>query len=68
MDNSRMHPSTGVIKLWEKEPDTVEHLFLDILFADADKNVPTVQIPQVIHKNIARDSNQIGRISCFLYL
>ena len=43
MDNSRMHPSTGVIKLWEKEPETMEHLFLDILFADADKNVPTVQ-------------------------
>ena len=27
MDNSRMHPSTGVIKLWEKEPETVEKLF-----------------------------------------
>ena len=27
IDNSRMHPSTGVLKLWEKEPETVEHFF-----------------------------------------
>lgn len=33
MDNSRMHPSAGVVKLWEKEPDTVERLFNKILFA-----------------------------------
>ena len=33
MDNSRMHPSTGVVKLWEKEPDTVERLF-DELFVE----------------------------------
>ena len=33
MDNSRMHPSSGVHKLWEKEPDTVERLF-DALFSE----------------------------------
>ncbi len=36
IDNSRMHPSTGVIKLWEKEPQTVESLFNDVLFAPAE--------------------------------
>ena len=36
MDNSRMHPSTGVIKLWEKEPETTESLFNDILFGNAE--------------------------------
>ena len=43
MDNSRMHPSTGVIKLWEKEPETVERLFRDVLFADAHGDVSVVQ-------------------------
>ena len=43
IDNSRMHPSTGVIKLWEKEPETVERLFRDVLFADADGDVSIVQ-------------------------
>jgi hypothetical protein len=43
IDNSRMHPSSGVIKLWEKEPEMVEHLFRDILFADAHGNVNAVQ-------------------------
>ena len=43
IDNSRMHPSTGVIKLWEKEPETVERLFCDVLFADADGDVSAVQ-------------------------
>lgn len=33
MDNSRMHPSTGVEKLWEKEPDQIEELFEQVLFA-----------------------------------
>ena len=31
-----MHPSTGVIKLWEKEPDKTESLFNDILFGNAE--------------------------------
>ncbi len=43
IDNSRMHPSTGVIKLWEKEPETVEHLFRDVLFADPHGDVSAVQ-------------------------
>lgn len=42
-DNSRMHPSSGVIKLWEKEPQEVEHLFSDVLFADAHGNPDTAQ-------------------------
>lgn len=36
MDNSRMHPSSGVIKLWEKEPATVERLFSEVLFAETN--------------------------------
>ena len=43
MDNSRMHPSTGVIKLWEKEPETVERLFNEVLFADTQGNASVVQ-------------------------
>ena len=43
IDNSRMHPSAGVIKLWEKEPETVERLFYDVLFSDACYDVSTVQ-------------------------
>ncbi len=43
MDNSRMHPSSGVIKLWEKEPETVVHLFQDVLFADASGDAAIVQ-------------------------
>lgn len=43
IDNSRMHPSSGVIKLWEKEPETVERLFREVLFADAHGNISTVQ-------------------------
>lgn len=34
IDNSRMHPRNGVVKLYEKEPQQVEHLFLEVLFAD----------------------------------
>ena len=43
IDNSRMHPSTGIIKLWEKEPETVEHLFNDVLFADIHGDVNAAQ-------------------------
>lgn len=28
IDNSRMHPSNGVIRLWEKEPETILQLEL----------------------------------------
>lgn len=41
-DNSRMHPSAGVVKLWEKEPKTVEALFYDVLFAEPDGSVEAV--------------------------
>lgn len=43
IDNSQMHPSTGVLKLWEKEPETVERLFREVLFADPNGSVPAVQ-------------------------
>lgn len=33
IDNSRMHPRSGVVKLWEKNPDEVERLFCEVLFA-----------------------------------
>ena len=43
IDNSRMHPSSGVIKIWEKEPSSIENLCRDILFADAGGSVSVVQ-------------------------
>ena len=43
IDNTRMHPSSGVIKLFEKEPASVESLFQDVLFADAGGSVSAVQ-------------------------
>ena len=42
-DNSRVHPSSGVIKLWGKEPETIERLFSEVLFADAQGDVSIVQ-------------------------
>lgn len=43
IDNSRMHPSSGVIKIWEKEPEAVEHLFNGVLFAQTNNDVYAVQ-------------------------
>ena len=43
IDNSRMHPSNGVMKLWEAEAETVEHLFHDVLFADANGDAAAAQ-------------------------
>ena len=43
IDNSRMHPSSGVLKLWEKEPETVEHLFRDVLFGDTGGDISLAQ-------------------------
>lgn len=40
-DNSRMHPCSGVIKLWEKEPETVEWLFNKVLFAESNSTEQT---------------------------
>lgn len=34
IDNSRMHPRNGVVKLYEKEPAEVQRLFVDVLFAE----------------------------------
>ena len=43
IDNSRMHPSSGVLKLWEKEPDTVEHLFRNVLFGETKQDISVIQ-------------------------
>lgn len=43
IDNSRMHPSTGVLKLWEHEPESVEALFIEVLFADCGEDVAKTQ-------------------------
>ena len=43
IDNTRMHPSTGVLKLCEKAEDNVKRLFCDVLFADANGDVSAVQ-------------------------
>ena len=42
-DNSQMHPSSGVVKLCELEPETVEHLFREVLFKDPQGSVDQVQ-------------------------
>ena len=33
IDNSRMHPRNGIVKLYEKDPHEVERLFCEVLFA-----------------------------------
>ena len=43
IDNSRMHPSNGVLKLWEKEPEQMESLFKSVLFAEHGNNIATIQ-------------------------
>ena len=43
IDNARMHPTNGVNKLWEVEPETVERLFCDVLFANPQGDIQTVQ-------------------------
>lgn len=43
IDSSRMHPTNGVVKLWEVEPETVERLFCDVLFADPQGDIKAVQ-------------------------
>ncbi len=39
IDNSRMHPSNGIVKLCEREPEKVETLFCDVLFAPDGGNI-----------------------------
>ena len=34
IDNSQVSPTNGIVKIAEKEPEAVEHLFREVLFAD----------------------------------
>lgn len=43
MDNSFVSPSNGIVKIAEKEPETVESLFREVLFADDGGNIVTRQ-------------------------
>lgn len=43
MDNSRMHPTNGIFKLWEIAPNEVEKLFTETLFADVGTNPSLIQ-------------------------
>lgn len=43
IDNSRMHPSSGVLELWAREPHTIQHLFHDVLFADVQGDINAAQ-------------------------
>lgn len=43
VDNARVHPTVGMVKLWEREPETVEHLFLDVLLGKASNDVNCAQ-------------------------
>ena len=43
IDNSRMHPATGVTKMWEQNPTEVERLFNSVLFADTNRDISAVQ-------------------------
>lgn len=58
IDNSRMHPSTGVIKLWEKEPESVEKLFREILFADDCGDA------SVVEDNMERFLDECEKLRC----
>ncbi len=39
MDNSYVSPSNGIVKIAEKEPEAVESLFKEVLFADDGGNI-----------------------------
>ena len=43
IDNGFQHPSAGVVKLWETEPETIENLFLNVLLADPCGDVSQVK-------------------------
>ena len=43
IDGKIMHPSTGVIKLWQKDPAEVERLFREVLFSDDQGDVDQTQ-------------------------
>ena len=46
MDNSYVSPSNGIVKLAEKEQDTVEYLFNEVLFADDGEQQNVAPHPQ----------------------
>lgn len=43
IDNGFQHPSSGVLKLWEAEPEAIEHLFTDVLLSDPKGEVQTAE-------------------------
>lgn len=43
IDGSIMHPSAGIIKLWEKDPTGIERLFKEVLFADVGESISAAQ-------------------------
>jgi len=43
IDSGFQHPSTGVLKLWEAEPEAMEHLFTDVLLSNPERNVQTAE-------------------------
>ena len=43
IDGNIMHPSNGVIKLWEKDPVEIERLFNEVLFADVGRDISAAQ-------------------------
>lgn len=43
IDGNIMHPSSGVVKLWEKDPVEVQRLFNEVLFADVGGNIAATQ-------------------------
>ncbi len=61
IDNSRMHPSTGIIKLWEKEPCSIERLFYEVLFADTHGDISAV------HSNMDRFIEEYENLRCKYY-
>ena len=61
MDNSHMHPSTGVIKLWEKEPTSMEMLFREVLFSDTHNDA------SVAHNNMDKFLEGYEFLRCKYY-
>ncbi len=43
IDNSRMHPSSAIIKLAEKEPEKVKNLFTNVLFSENTETASEAQ-------------------------
>ena len=43
IDSRHEYPSTGILKLWEQEPETIEHLFFDVLLTETHGDVPQTE-------------------------